>query len=117
MSGQEQNYQAERDLNDSAQKTNYTVVKCVGSLWRYDMLQLNRWVNEVNHNVEQYLKMFHRTHIDMIVVFMLSQGTVAVSILPLGHFIISRQLQIVMEIGNVLADIGGSVYISQLLYT
>jgi len=73
MSGQEQNYQAERDLNDSAQKTNYTVVKCVGSLWRYDMLQLNRWVNEVNHNVEQYLKMFHRTHIDMIVVLSVSR--------------------------------------------
>ena len=66
MSGQEQNYQTVKVINDNAQKTNYTIVKCVGSLWRYDTLWLNRQVNEVNPNLEHYIKMFHMTHIDMM---------------------------------------------------
>jgi hypothetical protein len=66
MSGLEHNYQTEKDLSDIAQKTNYTIAKCVGSLWQYDTLWLNGWVNEVNPNLEHYLEMFHRTHMDMI---------------------------------------------------
>jgi len=66
MSGQVQNYQTEKDLSDITKKTDYSIVRCVGSLWQYDTLRLNRCVNVDNPNVEQYLKMFDRTHIHMI---------------------------------------------------
>jgi hypothetical protein len=67
------NYQTEKDISDIAQKTKYTIVKCDGSLWQYDTLWLNGWVNEVNPNPEQYLKMFHRTHIDMLDILSVSR--------------------------------------------
>ena len=61
------------DISDIAQKANYIIVKCVGSLWQYDMLRLNGWVSEVNPNLEQDLKMFHMTHIDMNDIFSASK--------------------------------------------